>query len=58
MGAWASVVFDCVLSKAENSVVSGTPPGLKCSYLQIYGKHAKNRPQKKTRKEKYLGCNS
>lgn len=39
----ASVVLDYVLSKNDNSVISGTPAGLKFSYLKIYKKHAKNK---------------
>lgn len=39
----ASVVLDYVLSKNDNSIISGTPAGLKYSYLQIYKKHAKKR---------------
>lgn len=39
----ASQVLDYVLSTNVNSVISGTPSGLKLSYLQIYKKHAKNK---------------
>jgi len=39
----ASVVLDYILSKNIDSVISGTPAGLKFSYLQIYKKHAKKR---------------
>lgn len=39
----ASVVLDYILSKNIDSVIAGTPAGLKFSYLQIYKKHAKKR---------------
>jgi shikimate kinase len=39
----ASIVLDYVLSKNDNSIISGTPSGLKYSYLQIYKKHARKR---------------
>jgi len=39
----ASVVLDYILSKNIDSVISGTPAGLKFSYLQIYKKHVKKR---------------
>jgi shikimate kinase len=35
----ASVVLDKLLSKNINSVISGTPSGLKFSYLQVYKRH-------------------
>jgi shikimate kinase len=35
----ASVVLDYLLSKPIDSVISGTPSGLKFSYLQVYKKH-------------------
>lgn len=35
----ASVVLDYLLSKNIDSVISGTPSGLKFSYLQVYKKH-------------------
>lgn len=35
----ASVVLDKQLSKNIDSVISGTPSGLKFSYLQVYKKH-------------------
>jgi len=35
----ASVVLDKLFSKNINSVISGTPSGLKYSYLQVYKKH-------------------
>ncbi|MCP4553406.1 MAG: AAA family ATPase [Bacteroidetes bacterium] len=37
--AKASVVLDDLLSKNEDSVISGTPSGLKFSYLQVYKRH-------------------
>ncbi len=37
----ASIVLDILLNKQENSVISGTPAGLRNSYLQIYKKHKK-----------------
>ena len=39
----ASVVLDSIFSKNIDSVVSGTPSGLKFSYLQVYKKHKKNK---------------
>jgi shikimate kinase len=35
----ASVVLDSLFAKNINSVISGTPSGLKYSYLQVYKKH-------------------
>lgn len=35
----ASVVLDKLLSKNIDSVISGTPSGLKFSYLQVYKRH-------------------
>lgn len=35
----ASIVLDYLLSKNIDSVISGTPSGLKFSYLQVYKKH-------------------
>lgn len=35
----ASVVLDSLFSKNIDSVISGTPSGLKYSYLQVYKKH-------------------
>ncbi|MBN2523561.1 MAG: hypothetical protein JXB24_09825 [Bacteroidales bacterium] len=35
----ASVVLDMLFSKNIDSVISGTPSGLKYSYLQVYKKH-------------------
>ena len=35
----ASVVLDKLFSKNINSVISGTPSGLKFSYLQVYKRH-------------------
>jgi shikimate kinase len=35
----ASIVLDKLLSKKIDSVISGTPSGLKFSYLQVYKKH-------------------
>ncbi|MFA5813993.1 MAG: shikimate kinase [Bacteroidales bacterium] len=37
----ASVVLDKLLKIQENSVISGTPAGLRDSYLQVYKKHKK-----------------
>ncbi len=37
----ASVVLDRLLKIQDNSVISGTPSGLRDSYLQIYKKHKK-----------------
>jgi shikimate kinase len=39
----ASVVLDNVFMKNVDSVVSGTPAGLKFSYLQVYKKHKKDK---------------
>lgn len=39
----ASIVFDKLLSISINSVISGTPSGLKFSYLQVYKKHKKDK---------------
>lgn len=38
----ASVVLDKLFKMQENSVISGTPSGLRNSYLQVYKKHKKN----------------
>ncbi len=35
----ASVVLDGLFAKNSDSVISGTPSGLKYSYLQVYKKH-------------------
>lgn len=35
----ASIVLDSLFSKDTDSVISGTPSGLKFSYLQVYKKH-------------------
>jgi len=35
----ASIVLDILFSKDTDSVISGTPSGLKFSYLQVYKKH-------------------
>jgi shikimate kinase len=35
----ASVVLDKILSKNIDSIISGTPSGLKFSYLQVYKRH-------------------
>jgi shikimate kinase len=37
----ASVVLDNILSNTDNTVISGTPTGLKFSFLQVYKKHKK-----------------
>ena len=37
----ASVVIDNILSNTDNTVISGTPAGLKYSFLQVYKKHKK-----------------
>lgn len=39
----ASAVLDYILSNNDNTVISGTPSGLKYSYLQVYKRHAKKR---------------
>ncbi|NBK23879.1 MAG: hypothetical protein EOM68_17850 [Spirochaetia bacterium] len=39
----ASVVLDTIFSKNIDSVVSGTPAGMKFSYLQVYKRHAKDK---------------
>ena len=39
----ASVVLDQLFSKNIDSVVSGTPAGLKFSYLRVYKKHKKDK---------------
>ena len=39
----ASIVLDNILSENVNSVISGTPSGLKYSYLKVYKKHLKTR---------------
>ncbi|MGB3344277.1 MAG: shikimate kinase [Aequorivita sp.] len=39
----ASIVLDNLLSKNMDSVISGTPSGLKFSYLQVYKKHKVNK---------------
>jgi shikimate kinase len=35
----ASIVLDSLFSKDTDAVISGTPSGLKFSYLQVYKKH-------------------
>ncbi len=35
----ASVVLDYILKNADNSVIAGTPSGLKYSYLHVYKRH-------------------
>ena len=39
----ASIVLDYLLSKNIDSVISGTPSGLKYSYLEVYKKHKKDK---------------
>ncbi len=39
----ASIVLDLLLSKNIDSVISGTPAGLKFSYLRVYKKHKVNK---------------
>lgn len=39
----ASIVLDYIFSKNVDSVVSGTPAGLKFSYLQVYKRHKKDK---------------
>ena len=39
----ASVVLDSLLKIQENSVISGTPSGLRDSYFQVYKKHKKKK---------------
>ncbi|MCK9288374.1 MAG: hypothetical protein M0P29_12515 [Sphaerochaetaceae bacterium] len=39
----ASIVLDNIFSKNIDSVVSGTPAGLKFSYLQVYKRHKKDK---------------
>jgi shikimate kinase len=39
----ASVVLDILLSKNIDSVIAGTPSGLKYSFLQVYKKHKENK---------------
>ena len=39
----ASVVLNNILNTMDNSVISGTPSGLKYSYLQIYKRHKINK---------------
>lgn len=39
----ASIVLDNLLSKNIDSVISGTPSGLKFSYLKVYKKHKKDK---------------
>lgn len=39
----ASIVLDDLFSRKRDAVVSGTPSGLKFSYLQVYKKHKKNK---------------
>lgn len=39
----ASIVLDNLFSKNFDSVISGTPSGLKYSYLQVYKKHKLNK---------------
>jgi len=38
-----SVVLDVLFSKDINCIISGTPSGLKYSYLQVYKKHKSNK---------------
>lgn len=40
----ASVVLDQLFSKKIDSVVAGTPAGLKFAYLSVYKKHKKTKP--------------
>jgi len=40
----ASLVLDSLLTKADNSVIAGTPSGLKYSYFQVYKKHSNYLP--------------
>ncbi len=39
----ASIVLDLLLSKNIDSVIAGTPSGLRFSYLQVYKKHKANK---------------
>lgn len=39
----ASIVLDNLFSSGIDSVISGTPSGLKFSYLQVYKKHKVNK---------------
>ncbi len=39
----ASVVLDLALSKNIDSVIAGTPAGLKFAYLSVYKRHKKNK---------------
>ena len=39
----ANVVLDKILSNNDNTVISGTPAGLKFSFLQVYKKHKKRK---------------
>ncbi len=39
----ASIVLDTIFSKNIDSVVAGTPAGLKFAYLQVYKKHKKDK---------------
>jgi len=39
----ASVVLDNILSNNDNTVISGTPAGLKFAFLQVYKKHKKKK---------------
>jgi shikimate kinase len=39
----ASVVLDNILSNTDNMVISGSPAGLKHSFLQVYKKHKKRK---------------
>jgi shikimate kinase len=39
----ASIVLDYLFSKMDNTVIAGTPSGLRDSYLQVYKKHKKNK---------------
>jgi len=39
----ASVVLDNILSNNDNTVISGTPSGLKFSFLQVFKRHQKKK---------------
>jgi len=39
----ASVVLDNILSNNDNTVIAGTPSGLKFAFLQVYKKHKKKK---------------
>lgn len=39
----ASIVLEVLLKKRENSVIAGTPSGLRDSYLKVYKKYKKER---------------